>query len=75
MTMQFVLVERTASSDAQVTARSRLEEAGARIIRWRGHIGLVEFEGTAAELVSLAGGLPGWLVSEQRVYRLARVPR
>jgi hypothetical protein len=69
--MQYVLVERMAGQVAQAEVRRLVEAAGARVLRWRGHLGLVEFEGAAHVLVERAGGLPGWLVSESRTYRLA----
>ena len=71
LVMKYVLVERAAGQVAQADVRRNIEQAGARIVSWRGHIGLIEFEGSIAELLTCAGGLPGWLVSEHRIYRLA----
>lgn len=69
--MQYVLVERQAGQVEHAEVRRRVEAAGARVLSWRGHLGLVDFDGTAEVLVARAGGLPGWLVSESRTYRLA----
>lgn len=69
--MRYLLLDRGIGLVTEELIRSRVEKAGGTVITWRGLIGQVEFDGTAAELTLRAGGLHGWLVSEQRVYRLA----
>lgn len=71
--MRYVLLERVAGQESAENVRRLLEAADVPIICWRDRLGVVEFEGTATELAAHAGGLPGWLVSEQRVYRLSSV--
>jgi hypothetical protein len=73
MAMQYVLVERQEGQVEQADVPRLVEAAGARVLRWSGNLGLVEFDGTADMLVARAGGLPGWLGSENRTYRLATV--
>jgi hypothetical protein len=70
MKMEYVLLERTAGQDERADVLRKVKEAGARVLQWRGRVGLVDFEGSKAELIERAGGLPGWLVSEKRTYRL-----
>lgn len=71
--MRYVLLERVAGQESAVNVRRLLEAAGVTIICWRDRLGVVEFEGTATELTARTGGLSGWLLCEQRVYRLASV--
>ncbi|WP_157657677.1 hypothetical protein [Burkholderia ubonensis] len=71
--MRYVLLERVAGPESAESVRRLLAAAGVTVICWRDRLGVVEFDGTATELAARTGGLPGWLVSEQRVYRFASV--
>ncbi|KVP98352.1 hypothetical protein WJ96_07480 [Burkholderia ubonensis] len=67
--MRYVMFGREGSQE-QTDVRARLETARVPVVRWNARVGLVEYAGTAEELLELLGGLAGWTVSEQRVYRL-----